>query len=251
MSVFKATVKNTKHFRQFLEAISVTIEETNIFLNSEGIYIKAPDATVIAICEARYDISEFEEYIYTKDIIIGLSLPNFIKIVKSSESMTKEKLTISIENDPADILHFSFGSSLFFELKLMDLEYEDLMLTTTESDYKYAMIYDSAIFSKSISNCLLFSDKNIDIKSDEGIISFGAEGDIGKCRHKQEAEEVINSSEDLLEISFPINYINKFTKADFLSDTVIFCVDNDNPLLLKYSCNETFIRFFLAPKLPD
>eukprot|EP00967_Tisochrysis_lutea_P046989 scaffold57175_cov35-Tisochrysis_lutea.AAC.3 len=53
-------------------------------------------------------------------------------------------------------------------------------------------------------------------------------------------------------LNFALRYLNFFTKATSLSDTVILSLSADVPLVVEYRINELgHIRYYLAPKIED
>jgi proliferating cell nuclear antigen len=53
-------------------------------------------------------------------------------------------------------------------------------------------------------------------------------------------------------LNFALRYLNFFTKATSLSDTVIMSLSADFPLVVEYRIAELgHIRYYLAPKIED
>jgi proliferating cell nuclear antigen len=53
-------------------------------------------------------------------------------------------------------------------------------------------------------------------------------------------------------LNFALRYLNFFTKASSLSDTVILSLSADVPLVVEYRIAELgHIRYYLAPKIED
>lgn len=71
----------------------------------------------------------------------------------------------------------------------------------------------------------------------------------------QEAEQISIQLEEDVNFSFALRYLNFFTKATGLSDTVTLSMCPDTPLSVEYKIGENgslgYIRFYLAPKIDE
>lgn len=63
---------------------------------------------------------------------------------------------------------------------------------------------------------------------------------------------VVIDMEEPLEQTFALRYLNFFTKATPLSDTVTLSMTKDVPLVVEYPIGESgHIRYYLAPKIDE
>lgn len=63
---------------------------------------------------------------------------------------------------------------------------------------------------------------------------------------------VVIDMEEPLEQTFALRYLNFFTKATPLSDTVTLSMTKDVPLVVEYPIGEYgHIRYYLAPKIDE
>lgn len=67
-----------------------------------------------------------------------------------------------------------------------------------------------------------------------------------------EAKEVTIELQEPVQLNFAARYLNFFTKATNLSDTVTLSMSVGTPLVVEYPIGETgYIRYYLAPKLDE
>ncbi len=68
----------------------------------------------------------------------------------------------------------------------------------------------------------------------------------------QEEESTIIELEEPVTLTFAMRYLNLFTKATPLSQTVTLSMSPDVPLVTEYKISEMgYIRYYLAPKIDD
>lgn len=253
--MFKGTITNTRFFKQFIESTKDLITDTNLNLTSNGINIKTLDDSAVSLCNIHFDVSDFQSLECTKEFTIGLSLSNLLVILKFSE----EPITIEYNEENGDKLDIGFTNT-DFEIKLMDIAAEDLEIP--EFEYPCIYEYDSVLLNKSMASYTLISDNEIIITNKpsskhknaaadgDGSLFFHLKGDILNCVDNPTPKNII-LSDKIIKTSYILKFINKFMKASFLSNTVKICVSDEYPLFIEFKKSETFIQYYLAPKIPD
>lgn len=69
-------------FRTLIEAIELILPEENFEFTETGIRMLAPDATESLLVSMKLHADKFEMYRCERPITVGLSLINFLKIIK-------------------------------------------------------------------------------------------------------------------------------------------------------------------------
>jgi len=144
-----------------------------------------------------------------------------------------------------------------FELRLMDLDVEQLGIP--EQDYQAKFTMPSSEFTKIIKDLLIIGETVIiDVKKSS--VTFKAEGEIGKSEIHLQKDEAIGSTgesfdlqvEDPIELSFATQYLKKFSTAGPLARDVTVALSADVPMVIAYEV-EGFghLKYFLAPKIDD
>lgn len=91
-------------------------------------------------------------------------------------------------------------------------------------------------------------------------VKFSVTGDLGtgnvSLRPSASVDDasggVVIDMEEPLEQTFALRYLNFFTKATPLSDTVTLSMTKDVPLVVEYPIGESgHIRYYLAPKIDE
>ena len=117
-----------------------------------------------------------------------------------------------------------------------------------DDDYDCDIILDSDELKKIISNLTGFGDTcNIEIERE---INFSVIGDLGKCETTVELPNTSTIKENSIS-KFSMEYLNKFTKATSLSNTVNIKMSNNLPIFVKYDFSDGYVKYYLVPKTED
>ena len=100
----------------------------------------------------------------------------------------------------------------------------------------------------------------VNISVDKEGIVFSAAGDLGSgsvtlkpsANVDNEEESVVIDLKESVKLSFALRYLNNFTKATPLADSVTLSMSKDVPLVVEYRIGDMgYIRYYLAPKIED
>jgi len=68
----------------------------------------------------------------------------------------------------------------------------------------------------------------------------------------QPEEATIIEMNEAVSLTFALRYMNSFTKATPLSETVTISLSSELPVVVEYKISDMgYIRFYLAPKIED
>jgi proliferating cell nuclear antigen len=141
-----------------------------------------------------------------------------------------------------------------FELKLIDIEGEHLGIPDME--YKAVIRMPSSQFQRICRNLTIMGDTVVISATKDGV-KFSVAGEekgniVVKPSTEGESEgeyTQIELTEDV-SLTFALRYLNFFTKATPLSNTVTLSLSPDVPLVVEYPIEELgYIKFFLAPRI--
>jgi len=170
--------------------------------------------------------------------------------------------------DDSDALILIFSDpqanrTLTFELKLMTIDSERLVIPETE--YKCTTRMDCKEF-RSLCQDFHSIGESINICCNKEFIRFTLIGDIGKgdliYKHNNTIEDLDSLSEypnsvlirceQSVSQNFALRYLSVFTKATSLSKAVNLFISPDVPLVVEYRMDDLgYIKYYLAPKIED
>lgn len=201
----------------------------------------------------------FEIYRCDRPLSMGINITSFIKILKCAGNDDSVKIVADdAEADSAEFIFENPGADrvAHFELKLMDIDTEQ-MSVPEECDYQAIVNMPSNEYRRIFSDLSIIGD-TISIEVTKNTACFSVEGDIGSgslnIQQTDDADSknpvTINVKEPI-KMTFPGKYLNMFTKAVPISETVTLCLQEGSPLAIEFSIPDEagFVRYFLAPKI--
>ncbi|KAL3762297.1 hypothetical protein ACHAWU_000944 [Discostella pseudostelligera] len=257
--MFEARLTQGKVFKQLIEALKDLVQEANIDCTDDEMSIQAMDNSHVALVAVCLRSGGFDHFRCDRPISLGFNATNMGKILKCAGN--DDIITLKAE-DEGDSLALVFESPsqdriADFELKLMDIDSEQLGIPDTE--YKCTIQMPSGEFQRIIRDMQVLGDTLAISCTKEGV-KFHVEGDLGvgnvlirqNNTAEKEEDRVLIEMEEPVELTFALRYLNFFTKATSLGPTVILSMSPDVPVVVEYPIGETgHIKYYLAPKIDE
>ena len=247
-------------FRILMTALKDILLETNISFQPDGMRIINMDKSHTILAHLFLESKNFEYYkcIYDK-IIIGVNMFHLFKLINAIDN--DDTLTISIEKDDyVDgivshlTLKFENGDikqTKTQKLKLIEPEMEDL--TYPDVTFSSIITLPSSDFQKIIRDLSCISDK-LEIKSVGNELMFKCEGQFASAEiYRAESDgnmEFVKMQETTKVIQglFSLKNLGYFIKCTNLCSQIEMYLENDLPLVVKYSVASLGeIKLCLAP----
>ncbi|PKU83081.1 proliferating cell nuclear antigen [Dendrobium catenatum] len=245
--------------KKVLEAIKDLVTDANFDCSATGFSLQAMDSSHVALVALLLRSEGFEHYRCDRNISMGMNLNNMSKMLKCAGN--DDIITIK-GDDGSDTVTFMFESPnqdkiSDFEMKLMDIDSEHLGIP--EAEYHAIVKMPSSEFGRICKDLSSIGDTVVISVSKEGV-KFSTRGDIGSanivCRQnktvdKPEGATIIEMNEPV-SLTFALRYLNSFTKATTLSESVTISLSSELPVVVEYKIADMgYIRFYLAPKIED
>ncbi|KAJ6303063.1 hypothetical protein OIU77_017023 [Salix suchowensis] len=144
-----------------------------------------------------------------------------------------------------------------FEMKLMDIDSEHLGIP--EAEYQAIVTMPSSEFARICKDLSSIGDTVVISVTKEGV-KFSTRGDIGTANIVLRQNTTVDKPEDAtviemnepVSLTFALRYMNSFTKATSLSNTVKISLSSELPVVVEYKIAEMgYVRFYLAPKIEE
>lgn len=234
---------------------------TTITLNVsiEGIYIQGMDTSQVCLFECNLGCDWFDSFEVEEEDVERLALSTSIASKVMATRAGTQIVTLEADAD-SDKLSMSFTgvSDIYdkhFELPLMEIDTETMNVPENESDVD--LVLPSKNFTELISQFEIFDD-TLSLTFTEEEIVMKASGDDGSMSTTMKLEDVseyaIGEGEEVKQ-SFALRYIKMMAAFGKLANEVSMEFGDGQPLRLKYTLStddeESYIRFFLAPKISD
>ncbi|GAU99214.1 hypothetical protein RvY_10246 [Ramazzottius varieornatus] len=258
-TVFEAKWDHASTLKKVIDAVKDLIGDTSWDCTNTGMSLQSMDSSHVALVHVLLKSEGFESYRCDRNVSMGISLNSMAKVLKCAGN--DDSVTLRHESE-SSVVNFAFESHKEervseFELKLMNIDTEHLGIPETEYDSIIKM--PSADLRRTCADLSQFGD-SVTISCAKSDVRFETSGDIGTgnvrlsargSSDKPETEiaiEMINP----VSLTFALKYLNFFTKAAPLSDTVKLCMSNNHPLCVEFPMPEVgYIRYYLAPKIDE
>merc|ERR1712093_371922 len=257
-NMLEARITQGSLLKKLIEAVKDLVTEANFDCSADGISVQAMDSSHVSLVGIMLKSEGFEHYRCDKNVSLGMNLASLSKILKCAGN--DDVITMKAEDD-AEVITFMFESPnqekiSDFELKLMVIDSEHLGIPETE--YNGEVTMPSGEFQKVCRDLTTFGDTATIAATKEGV-KFSVSGDIGTgnvtVRQNAAVEKEQQTLIDLQEpvsLTFALRYLNFFTKATPMSESVTLSLSKEVPLATEYAIGDMgHLRYYLAPKVDE
>jgi len=254
-------LKNGEVLTKIISAISELVTDANFDCREDGMSLQAMDSSHVSLVSMLLRAEGFEEWTCQQNCQLGIQLQHLMKLLRCMHTKDSVELNYKENNEELDFIFKSPNEERVshFSLKLMEIDQEHLGIPDTE--YQTSVQMPSSEFMRICRDLASFGD-TITIKVTKEEISFSVMGgEIGDgtmslrsstATDEEEPEATfINSKEDISQ-AFALRYLQNFTKATPLSNTVTLRMNPEVPLLVDYKIDDLgYLRYYLAPKIDE
>lgn len=235
MKVVIKRAKKCKQFQILFQLLSSITNEVDIHFKDTGIFIQGMDTGHVCLFELNLKNTWFESYEVENEIICGINLTIFHKVL----SCWKEGQTITITKTKEDKLNFCFEDeklSKCFEMGLFDFDIE--MLQIPDVEYDVDVNLNSKMINSLISEMDAFGEV-VEINCEEDSINFKTKQNIHETqvenKLKMEDLESYSIIEDgSITLDFSLQYLMNIVQFSRISKDVDIYISENYPLKFKY-----------------
>ena len=241
-------------FRILVEALKEILTEGNFIFDETGIKLMAMDSTHSILIHMKLEAENFEFFHCPKKLLVGVNMLNFFKLIKTMNN--SETLTLFIEKENENqlgiLIHNSEkNSQTIYKLNLLDIQDENIKIPPAE--FQTELSLPSSDFQKIIRDMVNIGE-NIEIKSIGEQLLLNCFGDfasqetvLGETSNGLNFKQV-SPKELPIQGIYSLKYLVLFTKCTNLCNTIEMYLENDLPLVVKYSVASLGeIKLCLAP----
>jgi len=256
--MFQAKLADVTILKKIVESIKDIVNIVNIDAGPTGLAFQAMDLSHVALVSLVLRSDGFQNYRADRNIPLGIKLVNLHKILKCADN--QDVVTLECEDDPQQLM-IKFESqqqdkSSKFCLNLMMQEDEQLQIP--ETVYSSRVTMPSGEFSRIIRELSQLAE-SVKISTTKKSITFAVHGDIvnGEMELKENnsnrPDQTIKIDVDETVVnSFSLTFLNQFTRASALSETVNLYMSENTPLVVDFPIGDFgSLKFYLAPKLNE
>lgn len=253
--------------KKIIDALKDLVQEANFDFSPSGISLQSMDNAHVTLVMLLLRADGFESYRCDRSLPVGINVTSLAKVIKSAGS--EDAITLKASDD-GETISFIFESPnqarvCEYELKLMDLDVQQLGVPQTDYDVQVRM---SSSELARICRDLLNINDTVTITAAKETIRFSAKGDMGSGSILLTPGGIVKGDDDTqtpgpgvgttiilrnpTSMDLSLKFLSSFTKAGPLSDSVNIGISEGIPALVEYPIGEMgYLRFYLAPKMDD
>jgi proliferating cell nuclear antigen len=238
-----------KKFKGIIDSINEIISESFLIFTPEALLLKSFNISRNCAVELKIASDDFQEYNVTNRKDVFISIDN-LKVILNC---CGDKDTMQMNFESEDDLGIKLSRSQF-NLALKNSTDDEEIIFPEEVLHTHKFTIGNKEFTKIIKNINSMGEV-CEVTVDNGTISFGTKGDIGKANIVAETVKMITESDQVVKSKYDVKYLLSISKCG-LSDQITVYVSEENPICFEYPVSETFndtdvisfVRFYLAPK---
>jgi proliferating cell nuclear antigen len=258
-SPYKIHIKTVQSnaFKILIEALKEVLTDTNLEIDQTGIKIITMDPSQTVLIHLKLEASNFEIFECKERMIIGVSMLNLFKLIKTMTN--NDTLELNIEEDEVNKLNIIIENSeknsiTKYKLNLIDLDESKINIPPAMFDSIITM--PSSDFQKICRDMNNLSD-TIEIRNIGSQLIFACHGDFA-------SQETIlgelngglnfNKTSDgqIVQGYFNLKYLVLFTKCTNLCNSLELYLKNNFPLVIKFNVGSLgHLKLALAPKISE
>lgn len=238
----------TNAIKILFETLKNILSDVTFKIDKNGIKLTSVDGTNKAIVSLFLESAKFEEYICTQDTNVSLNLLSVFKIIKSVKNSDTVSFSI-LKTEPyyIYICHSNSDKKCKHSTKLRLLDINDKIYQIPDIQFESYITMASSDFLSYIGELAIISN-DISISNKNNKLILHSVGDFAEQSIEVESSVSSDEHKSYETGTFNIKYIQMFTKATNLCNTVEIFIKNDFPLTLLYNvANLGNIKFCLTP----
>jgi proliferating cell nuclear antigen len=256
--MFYAKLKESLLMKKLIESIKDIVSEINLEVTPTGINLQAMDASHVALVTVNLSCEGFEDYRCDKVLTLGINVQSLWKLMKCGGN--EDYLTFKADLDPS-FLNITFENKKMkkncnFNLGLINIESEHLGIP--ETSYGSMISMSSSEFNR-VTKELYQLSETVNIETNKSFVTFSINSESVNGSIKIDAnlsdnieEQTHIKVEEPVNLAFALRYLNMFTKATPLSDTVTLYLSSEYPLKVEYTLeNLGSLKYYLAPRISE
>lgn len=261
-AIFELRTVQTNVFKTLIEALKEILTDGNIEFHpgssdddKGSIKIIAMDPTQTVLVHLKLEGKFFEYYFCKVRTILGMSMLNFYKLIKTMTNNDTLSLFL-LESDPnrlcIRIENSEKNSMTLFHLNLMDLPQDRVAIPA--QNFTNVITMPSTDFQKICRDMANLSE-TIEIRNIGARLVFSCKGDFADQETILTENGGVTFSTpqdqgDIIQGYYNLRHLVLFTKCTNLSNNVQIFMKNDFPLIIQYKVGSLgHLKLALAPKM--
>lgn len=246
-------------FISIFNLLKSSSSQINLTINKTTFHVQGMDKSHVCLFDLKLYFEWFDYYEVNKKYELCFDTATFYSIISTKSE--EQGLVFYLEEDTSETLSIEFKNNenskksdynKFFKLPMLDYEYQEMSIPSTEYDAEFAL--PSKKVTDMLSQLNNFGD-DLNIKCSEDCVDFKASGDLVEMRVNIPTDDMTSYAiveGEVINLSYSLIYISKMCITNKLTNDIEFSLSNESPMKINYNLgNESSLIFYIAPKLSD
>ena len=259
---FRITDKRKKEiFISIFHLLKNTSSQINLVIDKDTFHIQGIDKSHVCLYNLQLKCVWFDFYNVLKNHELCFDTTNFYSMIcTKSDDQTlvfylddteADKLIIELKSNETELAKKS-DYNKYFKLPLIEYDYEQMIIPTTEYDAEFSL--PSKKITDMLSQLSNFGD-DLNIKCSQECVDFKTNGDSGEMRVNIPINDLSSYAiveDEIINLNYSLTYISKMCVTNKLTNNVDFYMNNEVPMKINYNFgDEGNLAFYIAPKIID
>ncbi len=222
--------------------ISELVTEVKIKILEDGMSIVAVDPANVSMVIFKLPKESFSEYQFSNNVW-GINLEDLKRILKRASSSSS--VIFEQEGNKLDISIYDKIKRNFM-LTLIDIDSDDK--NEPKLSFSSEIELNSSDLVQAIEDCSVVAE-SCSFVSGENFFLVEANGSVNSFRAEFSRENAIING--ISKAKYSLEYLNKFIKAQKISNKVIIKFSDDHPLRIDFPGEKMGMGFILAPRIEN
>lgn len=258
----KIVINSNTKFQKFANIFQHAKDINDLFsitMSEEGMFMQGFDKCRVCIMEFLLKREWFDEFSFQD----GTDMPNFgiypkvfYKILNTKEDGQEMTVQYNGDDDHINISFTKGGKKEYnkhFKMTLIEVTHELLDIPDEEDQVEFTI--EQNRFSGIVDQLMMFHD-NLEMKINNDFVYMKTDGDEGTMKIEIDTDDLEEFSAEeceadtyLVEQNFALKYIKTMCMFNRVSNLISIRISDNRPICCYYSLeNESYLRFYLAPK---
>lgn len=246
-------------FISIFQLLKTSSSQINLTIRKNIFHVQGMDKSHVCLFDLKLYCEWFNYYEVNKQYEMCFDSGIFHSIISTKGD--DQALVFYLEEEDTDILSIELKNNetskkgdynKFFKLPLLDYEYQQMVIPTTEYDAEFTL------HSKKVTDILSqlnnFGD-DLNIKCSEDCIDFKSSGNSVEMRVNIPIDDISSYAiveDDVINLTYSLIYISKMCITNKLTDDIDFSLSNESPMKINYNLGQdSSLIFYIAPKISD
>ena len=242
--MFEIKIDDARYWKTIVNSIVSLIDEGTFKITKEGITLRATDAGGISMIIFNIPNKAFSKYNVDKNVLVGLNLDNFAKILASARD--GEFLVMKDTNNRFTVEFGSKSSRRSFKLPMIEVSNDPEREPKVEFESFVELRGDSL---KEILKDASLLSSYVGFKTEKNSFGIRAKGDAGELEeeHPENAEAIkkLNVTKPSA-ATFNLDYLERIVGSCPMDSSISLSLKNDEALKIDYKIGEANLVYYLA-----